>query len=308
MAFEDTWRRLREAATGLGPDTVLVTPASERAFTVRSVEDDRIVVAYVDDGERRLRRDQFAVLSDRLADGAMPVGDLPSGVEPYVALFSLLPGHELADGALRRTASVPGGESPLLRPAWTARRPPERVHDDAVLLADLLSRLDAGALDLATVPDERLTDLYVLLSDVQRGADGLRSEAGDALLEHVGPEGRLHGRYGTVTRVTRERRRPRDDETILTALDAADVPREWVLGVDPEKLDVVLAATDLEESAVYEVEEQTYVQKTAVAEDEKQARLQGLRARLSDLEGEEGEALREEIRDLEERIEAAVVD
>ncbi|WP_411714777.1 hypothetical protein [Natronomonas sp.] len=80
------------------------------------------------------------------------------------------------------------------------------------------------------------------------------------------------------------------------------MPREWVLGVDEEKLDVVLAVTDVEESAVYDTTEQVYIQKTGVEESEKQSRLQGLKDRLAELEDAEAESLHEEIEGLEQRI------
>lgn len=74
-----------------------------------------------------------------------------------------------------------------------------------------------------------------------------------------------------------------------------------MLGVDPDKLDVVLAVTDLEESAVYDIDEQVYVQKTDVDEDEKVSRLRGLADRLAEIEG--GEQLEDDILALERRIE-----
>jgi hypothetical protein len=224
-----------------------------------------------------------------------------------VAVLSLSPRYVVdeAANALRRAAGeigeAGGTESPFLRPAWTARTPPERVRDDALLLA---AELD-GEDPLDREPAD-LVDVYVLLSDVQRGSDRLRRDVGDRLLDHVGPDARLHGRYGTVTRTTRERRRLREDERVLEALDAEGIPHEWVLGVDREKLDVVLAVTDLDERDVYDVEEQTYVQKTGVEEGEKQTRLQGLRDRLAALDSGEAAALREDIEEIEERLDAAL--
>ncbi|MFQ3319042.1 MAG: hypothetical protein ACI8UR_000211 [Natronomonas sp.] len=94
----------------------------------------------------------------------------------------------------------------------------------------------------------------------------------------------------------------RPSEAVFDALDAEGVPREWVLGVDEEKLDVVLAVTDVEESAVYDTTEQVYIQKTGVEESEKQSRLQGLKDRLAELEDAEAESLHEEIEGLEQRI------
>jgi sirohydrochlorin ferrochelatase len=93
---------------------------------------------------------------------------------------------------------------------------------------------------------------------------------------------------------------------VFDALDEHGIPREWVIGVNPDTLDVVLALTDLEEDAVYDVEEQVYVQKTEVAEDEKYARLQGLADRIDELEGSDAGAFREELRQLEERLDEAL--
>jgi len=312
MDFDPLWTELRDRCASLGPDEVLVTPASDAAFRVVATREDRIAVEFVDDGERSLRRPQFEVLADRLASDPRGVStaDLPTGVEPYVAVLSLASRYLVDDEALRRAAEgegADGGESPFRRPAWTARSRPERVRDDAVLLANAIDHHDVGDdADVSELDPDALVDLYVLLSDVQRGADRFRQAVGDPLLAYVGPDAQRHGTYGTVRRTTRERRLLKDDETVLAALDDADVPREWVLGVDREKLDVVLAATDLEASDVYNVEEQVYVQKTGVDEAEKQSRLQGLRERLADLESDEAADLRADIDDLEDRIDAVL--
>lgn len=309
MTFDTMWRELRERCEAVDADTVLVTPASGRVFAIDSVGDDRIVVEYLEtDEERPLWRNQFEVLYDRLeadSDG-VTVADPPAGVEPYVSVLSLSPRYVVDESAdtLRRTDTADRTESPFLRPEWTARTRPERVRDDSVLLADLLERHDVEHLE--SLPPDTLADLYVVLSDVQRGADRLRKEVGDAVLEYIGPDARLHGRFGTVTRTNRERRRLKDERSVLDAVDAADIPREWVLGVDREKLDVVLAVTDLDERDVYDVEKQVYAQKTAVEEEEKQSRLQGLEDRLDGLDTAEAAELRHDIEELEERLETVL--
>ncbi|WP_435348825.1 hypothetical protein [Haloarchaeobius sp. HRN-SO-5] len=305
MAFTTTWRRLRDGCESVAPEDVLVTPSTERAFTVDAVGDDRVVVEFVESGdERTLWRNQFEVLHEQLEttpDG-LSVVDLPEGVEPYVSVLTLSPQYVVDESAnqLRYSEAGEGTESPFLRPGWTARTRPERVHDDSLLLADMLERTDVDELD-ALSPDV-LVDLYVLLSDVQHGANRVRKQVGDEVIGHIGPEGSLNGQFGTVHRTTRERRRLRDEETVFEALDEAGIPHEWVVGVDPSKLDVVLAVTDLAERDVYDVTEQVYAQKTAVEEGAKQTRLQGLKDRLAALESPEAEELREDIEDLEDRI------
>ncbi|WP_246999884.1 hypothetical protein [Halosolutus gelatinilyticus] len=303
--MSELWHRLQHVCDSLDPGTVLVTPVSERSFEIEAVDEDRIAVRFRDSGEdRSLRQAQFDVLIDRLDDGPLSIDALPPGVEPYAAVLSLSEEFGSDGETLSRDDEATAGESPHLVPPEEARTRPERVHDDAVLLADLLDRLDADADDLPALDTETLTDLYVLLSDVQRGADRLRRGAREPLLDRLGPEQRLHGRFGTIRRTTRERRHPKDDEVVLDALDEHGIPHEWVLGVDREKLDVVLAATDLDEDAVYDVDEQVYVQKTGVDEGEKVSRLQGLADRLADADVDEG--LHEELADLEQRIDEAL--
>ncbi|MCU4798825.1 hypothetical protein OB920_00350 [Halobacteria archaeon HArc-gm2] len=304
MTTDAAWQSIRERCESLDPDEVLVTPGDERVFVVERIEDDRVTVEFLDGGSRDLRRDQFDVLAESVDDEGLDLDSLPPGVGPYVTVLSLAPQYAVdgtGAGTLRRVESddVPA-ESPFVRSRWDVRRPPEEVHDDALLVADFLERHDVAALE--ELPPEELVDLYVLLSDVQWGADGLRRHVGGDLLDHVGPDGQLHGQYGTVSRTRRERRTLKDEDAVLDALDDAGVPREWVLGVDEDKLDVVLATTEVAESDVYDVHEQYYVQKTGVESDAKRSRLQGLKDRLAELEGTEGEELRDEIETLEDRI------
>jgi hypothetical protein len=305
MGTESFWNELQSQCERLEPGAALVTPVSERQFSVDSIEPDRIVITFDDSGERRpLWCEQFEVFLERLSDGAIPVDDLPPGVEPYASLLTLTAEHTVADGAIASDPdATAGGESPFLVSAAEARTPPERVRDDALLLADHLERLGAAPEALDT---ESLADRYVLLSDVQRGADRLRREVRGPLLERLGPDQQLHGHFGTVRRTTRERRRTRDEEAVFDALDERGIPREWVLGVDREKLDVMLAVTDLEADEVYDVDEQVYAQKTKTDESEKYSRLEGVANRLAELEGEEGEELRDELAEIEDRLEEAL--
>lgn len=309
MGFEERWNELRERCESLDPESILVTPRSDRAFVIDGTTDERINIRYREArGERPLWRDQFAVLDDRLSDSSdgIDLGELPTGVEPYVTVLSLAAEYTVdeATNELRRVTSGSDtdarGQSPFVRPEWEARTPQERVHDDALLLADVLERHPFD--ELPARDGDELVDVYVLLSDVQRGANRLRRRVGEELLDRIGPDDRLHGQFGTVTRTLRERRRLKDLETVFDVLDERGIPREWVVGVDQDKLDVVLTVTDLEESSVYDVEDQIYVQKTAVEEETKQSRLQGLAEQLETLESEEAEELQREIEQLETRL------
>ncbi|WP_459192282.1 hypothetical protein [Halosimplex sp. J119] len=308
MSFDARWRRLRERCDSLEPDAVLVTPGDERVFSVDRTDDEAIFVAVREGGQRTLRREQFETLADRVETDPLDLDSLPPGVGPYVAVLSLAPGFEVESGQFEvageegetGTGADAEFDSPFVRSRWDVRRPPESVHDDALLLADWLERHDAT--DLGGLSSSDAIDLYVLLSDVQRGADDLRRDVGDELLDYVGPEGRISGQFGTVSRTHRKRRRLKDEEEIFDHLDEADVPREWVLGVDPDKLDVVVATTEIDEEDVYDVHDQYYVQKTGVDSAEKRTRLRGLRDRLEELDDDEADELREEIDHLEGRI------
>lgn len=303
---DSVWTAIRTACRDLEPESLLETPVSERRFDVARTAADRIVVRFRETGEERpLWREQFAMFVDQFEEGRIAIDDLQPGVEPYAVVLTLSAEYAVDDGTITRDADATDGDSPFLVPAVEARTQPERVHDDALLLAALLERLE-DADDPSSLETDPLTDLYVLASDVQRGADRLRRSAREPLLERLGPDQELHGRYGTVRRTTRERRTPKDDETVLDALDEHGIPREWVLGVDPEKLDVVLSVTDLSEAEVYDTDEDVYVQKTTVDEDEKYSRLQGIADRIDDLEAAEGEALREELDEIENRLEEAL--
>lgn len=310
MSFEQVWNELRRRAESLDAGTVLVTPASERAFIVDDIGEDRIDIRFREpDEERTLWRDQFAVLDDQLAgdpDG-LSLSDLPAGVRPYVTVLSLTPSYAVDEsaGTLRtvdRDAATDDlATNPFVRAEWEVRTPRERVHDDALLLVELLERHSLD--DLSARSADALVDVYVLLSDVQRGANRLRRRVGDALLDRIGPDDRLHGQFGTVRRTRRERRRLKDQDTVFDAVDERGIPRDWIIGVDRDKLDVVLAVTDLEASEVYDIDDQVYVQKIGVEEEAKHSRLQGLAERLDSLGSDEAEELQREIDQLETRLE-----
>lgn len=301
--MHDFWHRLREECERLALGTELVAPVSERQFTIEATFEDRLIIQFRDSSEERsLHREQFTVLANSLEDNLISLEKVPPSVKPYVAVLSISSEHVSESGTLSRsTDKAVGGESPHLIPPEEARTRPERVHDDAMLCA-VLDRLDAN--DPASLDTDALTDLYVLLSDVQRGTDRVRRTVREPLLNRLGPNQQLHGRFGTVRRTTRERRRLKDDETVLDALDEHGIPHEWVLGVDPDKLDVVLTVTDLSEEEVYDADEQVYVQKTNVDERAKFSRLQGLADRLDEVEGRED--LHDDLTDLERRLDEAL--
>ncbi|WP_254863229.1 hypothetical protein [Halovivax gelatinilyticus] len=306
MNSSESWAVVSEQLDALEPGSELETPVSGRRFEIESVTDDCVEIRFVDSGEERsLWREQFDVLAERFDEHPISIRSLQPGVEPYATVLSLSP-VATVDGEYLAfdPDAASGGESPYLVSPADARTAPTRVHDDALLLAEHLDRLDVEATD--RMDTTSVTDCYVLSSDVQHGANRLRKTFRDELLDRLGPEQELHGRFGTVRRTVRERRSVREEEAVFEALDERAIPREWVLGIDRTKLDVVCSVTDLEESEVFDVDERVYVQKTGVDEGEKFDLLAGVRDRLTELEGDEGEAIRDELTDIESRIEAAL--
>ncbi|MFB6177060.1 MAG: hypothetical protein ABEI99_07970 [Halobaculum sp.] len=176
------------------------------------------------------------------------------------------------------------------------------VYADALLLIDALERVEVEPLEAEET--DALVDLYTLLSDVQRNANELRQDVADVLLGRVHHDRPVSGQYGSVQRTSRRNRSLKDDEEILSLIEAeTEIDRERVMGVDREKVDEALEVTELSEEDVYDVGESEYVRKAEVDEDVKETRLQGLKDRLAATESDEAEELQAEIEELEARIE-----
>jgi hypothetical protein len=106
-----------------------------------------------------------------------------------------------------------------------------------------------------------------------------------------------------VQRTTHRNRGLRDDDEVLATLEDAGIDRERVLSVDRDKVDDALDVTELSEADVYDIEEMECVRKAEVDEEQRETRLQGLKDRLATSDDPEAEELREEIEELESRIE-----
>jgi hypothetical protein len=118
-----------------------------RITAASAVPDDGstlFTVREVDSGEERtLWREQFEILVDRLEDHRLAVADLPPGVEPYATILTLLVDYGVENNEIVHFSDPEesGGSPYFISPA-EARTRPERLHDDAILLADLLDTLD----------------------------------------------------------------------------------------------------------------------------------------------------------------------
>jgi hypothetical protein len=89
---------------------------------------------------------------------------------------------------------------------------------------------------------------------------------------------------------------------VIETLEAAGIEQERILSVDRSKVEEALEVTELAESDVYEIKEREYVRKADVDEAVKETRLQGLKDQLAATEGDEAAELREEVEELEDRI------
>lgn len=315
MTFNVSWHTLLEECDDLPEEATLLTPLSQDRFRIADVQEHRIVIEFLDrdiDETRPLQRDQFETLYRRITEAAdgFDLSRLPTDADPYPAVLSLHPRFEVdADAGVIHEMESPTGTQVIDEAAETdpaADEPEERtepdvdVYGDALLLIDALERHDIAALD--GLDTSALINLYTLLSDIQRNANNLRQEVSDTLLDRLHHDQPVHGQFGSVQRTSRRRRELKDEDEVLATLEEAGIDRERVLGVAPDKIDDALKVTELSESDVYDVEKREYVRKAEVDEEVKESRLQGLKDRLATSDDPEAVELREEIEELEGRI------
>lgn len=309
MPFSVSWNTLLEELDDLPDGATLITPLSHKRFRITDVQQQRVIIEFDEKDEQRpLQRDQFETLYRRISDepDGFELDRLPPDADPYPAVLSLHPRFEIDEeqGIIVETEGPT--TSQLLEEEATGDEVVERtepdldVYADALLLVDALERHDVDVLE--EMETAAHVNLYTLLSDVQRNADTLRKDVADVLLTRLHHDRPVTGPFGAVQRTTRRNRSLKDDEEVLKTLEAAGIDRDRVLGVDRSKVDDALEVTELSESDVYEIEEREYVRKAEVDEERKETRLQGLKDQLAATDGEEAAELREEIEELEARI------
>jgi hypothetical protein len=313
MSFSVSWHTLLDELDALPEGATLITPLSHNRFRVTDVQEQRVVIEFLDRGideTRPLQRDQFETLYRRISDepDGFELDRLPPDADPYPAVLSVHPRFEIdedrgviveKDGPTTSQLLDAEGESEAEEGERT--EPDLDVYADALLLVDALERHEVDVLE--EMDTNALVNLYTLLSDVQRNANDLRQDVADMLLNRLHHDRPVSGPFGSVQRTTRRNRSLKDDEEVLGTLEEAGIDRERVLGVDRNKVDDALEVTELSESDVYEINESEYVRKAEVDEERKETRLQGLKDQLAAAEGDEAEELREEIEELEDRIE-----
>ena len=309
MPFSVSWHTLLEHLDELPADATLITPLSHSHIHITDAQEHRVIVQFDESNEKRpLQRDQFESLYHQIqtAHDGFDLDRLPPDADPYPAVLSVHPRFEIDEDA-GVIAETDGPTTTQL--ADTAHEPDDDdrtepdgldVYSDALLLIDALERHDVT--DLPELETATLVNLYTLLSDVQRDANDFRQEVADVLLSRLHHDRPVAGQYGSVQRTSRRNRSLKDDEDVVSMLEAEGIDRERVMSVDRQKVDEALEVTTLTESDVYEIDESEYVRKAEVDDDVKESRLQGLKDRLAASEETEAEELRQEIEALEERI------
>ncbi|SDD71648.1 hypothetical protein [Natrinema hispanicum] len=310
MPFSVSWHTLLEHLDELPADATLITPLSHSHIHITDIQEHRIIVQFDESSEKRpLQRDQFESLYHQIqtAHDGFDLDRLPPDADPYPAVLSVHPRFEIDEDAgviaetdgptttqLADTAHEPDTDDDRTEPDGL------NIYSDALLLIDALERHDVT--DLPELETATLVNLYTLLSDVQRDANDFRQEVADVLLSRLHHDRPVAGQYGSVQRTSRRNRSLKDDEDVLSMLEAEGIDRERVMSVDRQKVDDALEVTTLTESDVYEIDESEYVRKAEVDDDVKESRLQGLKDRLAASEETEVEELQQEIEALEERI------
>lgn len=191
MPFSTAWSVLIEEAEDLPEGATLVTPLSHKRFRITDFQEHRIIIELENTDESRpLQREQFETLYYRIDDelGGFELDRLPPDADPYPAVWSLHPRFEVDEnqGIIRITDRptpsqvVDQGEP---QEEFERTEPDVGVYSDALLLIDALERQDIEGLeDLET---NELVNIYTLLSDVQRGANDLRQQIADVLLDRL---------------------------------------------------------------------------------------------------------------------------
>jgi len=313
MPFSVSWHTLLDELSDLPEGTTLITPLSHDRFRVSDVQEQRVIVEFLDrdiDETRPLQRDQFETLYRRISDepDGFELDRLPPDADPDPAVLSLHPRFEI-DEDRGVIVEKEGPTTSQLLDAGDERETGEEertepnldVYADALLLVDALERHEVEVLE--EMDTDALVNLYTLLSGVRRNANDLRQDVADVILNRLHHDRPVSGPFGSVQRTTRRNRSLKDDEKVLESLEAAGIDRERVMGVDRDKVDDALDVTELSENDVYEIAESEYVRKAEVNEERKETRLQGLKDQLAAAEGDEAEELRKEIKELEDRIE-----
>jgi len=146
MPFSVSWHTLLDELDDLPEGSTLITPLSHDRFRVTGVQEQRVIVEFLDrdiDETRPLQRDQFETLYRRITDepGGFDLDRLSPDADPYLAVLSLHPRFEVDEDAGVITKTEEPTTSQLLdteaEPDTEERTEPDLdVYADALLLVE----------------------------------------------------------------------------------------------------------------------------------------------------------------------------
>lgn len=145
---------------------------------------------------------------------------------------------------------------------------------DALVLLKFASENNLSPLD--DLEADQLTDLYSLLADLKNSAENAREEVRDALLDELRENGTFSSDLGSVNRYTYTNRQLEDETAIRGALDSAGVDPNSVRSFDKRKLRNAVEENDLDEDAVFDVEELPRIQAVGANEEHRRQKFDGL--------------------------------
>ncbi|WP_137286451.1 hypothetical protein [Halorussus salinisoli] len=157
---------------------------------------------------------------------------------------------------------------------------------EALVLLKLVSEYDLSSLD--ALGTGQLADLYSLLADLKNSAEDARKEVRDALLDELHEDGTLSADLGSVERRTYEYRRTRDESDVRRALVDAGVNPESVRSFDEGKLRDAIEETDLDEDAVFDVDERAQIRISDSNDDRRREQFERLDAEIRSLVEDDG--------------------
>lgn len=152
MPFSVSWHTLLDELDDLPEDATLITPLSHNRFRISDVQEQRIIIEFLDrdiNETRPLQREQFETLYRRITDESdgFDLDALPPDAYPYPAVLSLHPRFEIDEDRSVIVEKEGPTASQLLDSGDDTeadeeeRTEPElEVYADALLLVDALER------------------------------------------------------------------------------------------------------------------------------------------------------------------------
>ena len=159
MGFSASWHTLLTELEELPDDATLITPLSHDQFRISSVQEQRVVVQFLDkdiDPNQPLQREQFETMYRRITDarGGFELDRLPPDADAYPAVWSVHPRFEIdedqgviieRDGPTSSQLIETSADQDLDEADRT--EPDLAVYADALLLIDALERHEVEYLE-----------------------------------------------------------------------------------------------------------------------------------------------------------------